>query len=562
MNLDDLNPLERSLGILEATLNSTADGILVVDKNRRILRFNERFVRMFDITTELLEGDDLGLAEFISKKLENSEQASVRMDEIYAKADEEGRDRLRMRDGRILDRYSVPMRIGGAIVGRVWNYRDATDPVRMEERLLYDAFHDSLTGLYNRSMFINRLEHALAHARRNSGYRFAVLFIDLNGFKEVNDRLGHAAGDRILVEVGRRLLGVVRSEDTVARLGGDEFTVLLEDARGEDDAHIAADRILRSFADPLFWNGHELGISAAIGMAFYGPEYRTPGDILRDADAAMYKAKHENRSIHSATTAARQNEEADMEAALRNAIRDEKISVVYQPVISVPSRVMSGVEALIRWMDVHQVIFEPTGFLAAAERSDLIVPLGQWTVDNVLLQMRYWQDNGMPPLSASVNVSARQLMYEGFADEVLASIRRANMDAGLFSLELKEWAFPENSPIRRALEILHAEGVGIILDDFGAAGLSVEALRGFPARGAKLDRALIAAVPRDAHACTMVKALLSTAKGLGFIVTAKGVETAEQADYLAGLGFDHLQGFYFSRPVGPDDIRDFQNRNA
>jgi len=424
--------------------------------------------------------------------------------------------------------------------------RYAADHRRAIARLQHDALHDPLTGLPNRTLFVDRLAQTLRRGRRRrqSGGA-AVLFFDLDRFKLVNDSLGHHVGDRLLQEVAMRVAGALRPGDTVARLGGDEFCVLLEDVADAREAVAVADRVLAVMSAPVAVAGRELHVSCSIGIALAGPD-AVPAELIRDADVAMYRAKADGRTRHAVFDAQMHRHAAarlDLETELRRAIEAEDLQVLYQPIVRTADGSLAGFEALCRWS------VEPAEFVAVAEETGLIVPLGRFVLHEAARRAAEWG------VCVAVNVSARQLGHPGFAALVEEAVRSAGTRPGDLRLEVTESAMTaDTEPMRRTLsELRDRLGVTAHLDDFGLGAASLRFLHRFPGDALKIDRGLVLEMLTDPGSQEIVKAIVALAHNLGMEVVAEGVETAALAERLAALGCEYLQGFHFAPPLTADE---------
>jgi diguanylate cyclase (GGDEF)-like protein/PAS domain S-box-containing protein len=549
--------LEATLSLLTATLESTADGILVVDPEGNISSFNTQFAEMWRLPLELLESrNDNAALSFVLQQVADPEGFVAKVRELYAQPNAESHDSIEFRDGRVFERYSKPQFVGGAVVGRVWSFRDVTERRRLEEELAHQAFHDSLTNLANQALFRDRVEHALARAARAPA-PVAVLFIDLDHFKTVNDSLGHTIGDELLTAVADRIRTSVRTSDTAARLGGDEFAVLVEDSDAADVVEIA-DRILDTVQRPVTAGGREVVVTASVGIAFSQPG-GSVDQLLRNADLAMYTAKAHGRNRHDTYESgmhAAAVEKLELAGDLRRALERGEIVVHYQPIVALPTEQILGVEALVRWEHPTRGLLAPAAFIPLAEETGLIQPLGRLVLRETCAQLRRWTRDGVA-LTASVNVSARQLADDSFVADVAAALRDHDVPPTSLVLELTESALMEDTD--RAVAVLHGlKGLGVRLavDDFGTGYSSLSYLHRFPIDILKIDRSFVADISSDSVERSLAQAIVSLAASLELVAIAEGVETEAQSVLLGELGCAQAQGFHFSRPVPAEDIED------
>lgn len=430
-----------------------------------------------------------------------------------------------------------------------------------QQRLTYLARYDALTGLINRTLFSDRLESAVARARRD-GSVVALMFLDLDGFKDVNDRLGHAVGDALLRQVAERLLGCVRESDTIARLGGDEFTVILEGGQRVEDAGRVATKILRAVADPYRVGGEDIVITTSMGIAAFPLDGETAEDLLRGADIAMYSAKDAGRNTYEFYTTAlreRTNQRHSLLEGLRRAIdTDENLYLEYQPKVDTKERTVIGVEALLRWNHPEFGQVEPVEFIRLAEETDLIVPLGQWVLDEACLQMRAWLDGGLPPMRMSVNLSSRQFRAGNLVETVVAALAAARLNPRFLDVELTEGTLLSDlEETRRALERLREIGVTVSIDDFGTGYSSLGYLTKLPIDTLKIDRSFIKDGLTNRDGIAVSSAIIGLARNLRLDVIAEGVDDDEQLRFLTELGCTRVQGFLVSRPIAGSEIPKF-----
>ena len=448
----------------------------------------------------------------------------------------------------------------GAVIRFRGTAQDITGRRRIEEQLAHQAVHDALTGLPNRLLAAERLEQALARSSR-TGSEVAVLFVDLDRFKLVNDSRGHAAGDELLVTVAERLRRVVRGSDVVARFGGDEFVVVCEDRTAAFEASRVAHRITEALRDPFVVDGQEVFLSASVGIAV-SEGAGSPETLLRDADAAMYRAKEKGRSrseFFDATMRTAAIEHLETQSALHRAIERDELRVLYQPVVDVASGAVTGVEALVRWDHPQFGLVPPASFIPLAEETGLIVPIGAWVLGEATAQLARWRQQPWGgSLTVNVNLSARQLRQPDLVPALMAALLRSGLEPGRLCLELTETTFMEDAGNHReTLTAIQELGVGLAIDDFGTGYSSLTYLKRFPVSVLKVDQAFVRGLGEDASDTAIVKSVIDLAHALGLVVVAEGVETSEQVEHLRELGCDLAQGYFFARP---EPAADFERR--
>ena len=433
--------------------------------------------------------------------------------------------------------------------------RDVTERKRTEDRLHYLAYHDLLTDLPNRQLFTERLQQALKRTRRRRGREVAVLFMDLDNFKFVNDSLSHEAGDRLLTAVAELLSGCLRPEDTVARLGGDEFAVLLEDLADEGEATRVAERITRKLRAPFVLNAQEVFITPSIGIAFSASDQDLPETLLRNADVAMYRAKEEGKAHHRVfdpSMEAQVVERLRLENDLRRALERDEIRVYYQPVVRLNTERIVGMEALVRWEHPVRGLVLPDEFVPLAEEIGLTIPIGRQLLREACQQAREWQERytSDPPLIVSANLSTRQLQHPDLVGDVEEALRESGLDPKWLILEITESAVIRDEEYTiGALKRLGELGVRVALDDFGMGYSSLSYLRRLPVDLVKIDKSFVGRIGKEGEDEVLTSGVIGIAHGLGLYVCAEGVETPEQLAWLKSLGCNLAQGNYFSKPL-------------
>ena len=542
--------LRESEAHFRALVEQASDSFFVHDVEGRILDVNQHGCSTLQYQRDELLGMTVGdfcehlrpaALQLLAEQLRHRPQVSLE-------------SRYRRRDGTSLPvEISIgPIEIDGQchLLSLV---RDISERRRLEEHVRRLAFHDALTGLPNRAMFRRHLAHALAQAQR---YRrqLAVLFIDLDRFKNVNDTLGHEAGDRLLQEMGQRLRGCLREGDLVARLGGDEFVVLAE---GVDDtagvAHLGR-KILNALVKETLLEGQMVYTTASIGISLYPQDALDEASLMRFADIAMYRAKAAGRNGLHFYSAQANHHSADLlalESGLRRALECDELRLHFQPKVELASGRIVGAEALVRWQHPELGLLSPGAFIAVAEESGLIAPLGQWVLEQACRQIVAWQAEPLPPLRVAVNLSARQFMEEGLLDDIAATLQRVGMDPRLLELEITESMVMFNP--ERTMQVLgglRRMGITIAIDDFGVGYSSLAHLRRFQFDVLKIDQSFVKDLG-DPACAAITQAIIAMSKSLGIVLVAEGVETQEQLQFLQRHACDQIQGYFFSRPLPP-----------
>jgi diguanylate cyclase (GGDEF)-like protein len=438
--------------------------------------------------------------------------------------------------------------------------REIANRRRAEALLVYDALHDALTGLPNRTLLVERLEQAIRTARHDPAYQFAVLFIDLDRFKIVNDSLGHTVGDELLVAIATRFRHCLRNTDIIARMGGDEFTVLLENIQDSSDATQVAQRILESLCTPFNLTGHTLAASASIGIAMGSTAYDNAADLLRDADLAMYHAKETGRAcyalfdreLHVQTLKLLQ-----IQSDLRQALERQEFVLHYQPIVSLNTERLIGFEALVRWQHPQQGLISPAEFIPTAEETGFIIFLGEWVLREACRQMRHWQQQ-FPlhsRLTMSVNISGKQFSQANFVQQIEQILLETGLDAHLLKLEITESLLMENAKSSTAmLDRIQALGIRLSIDDFGTGYSSLSYLHRLRLDTLKIDRSFVRDVDLSVEKIEIIRTIIALAWNLGMEVVAEGIETKKQLFQLRSLKCEYGQGYLFSKPLDAEKI--------
>ncbi|MGB0030072.1 MAG: EAL domain-containing protein, partial [Candidatus Sulfotelmatobacter sp.] len=453
----------------------------------------------------------------------------------------------------------------GKVIGVIGTYEDITERKVAEDRVKFLAFYDALTELPNRALLQDRLSKALANARRQKD-RVALLFLDLDRFKDTNDSLGHSLGDLLLQNVAERLKRCAREQDTVARLGGDEFLIVLTNVKEIADASVAAERFMQAMTAEFVVQGHSLSINCSVGISMF-PEHGTDGEILiKNADAAMYSAKESGRNNFRFFTEdmnAQGVERLTLGNGLRLALDKKELFLVYQPQVDIVSGKIIGLEALLRWQHPTLGLVPPDKFIRIAENCGLIVPIGEWVVRTACRQARKWQDEGLPAVSIAINVSAVQFRQEDFCELIRRVLHETGLAPQYLELELTEGLLLANADVTfSVLQELKAMGLTLAIDDFGTGYSNFNYLRQFRVSKLKIDRSFIRDVAVNPDDAAITTAIISMAKSLNLKVIAEGVEDEAQMSFLRAHQCDEIQGYYFSKPLAVDKVADKLRGNS
>ncbi|HEX4066104.1 MAG TPA: EAL domain-containing protein [Acidobacteriaceae bacterium] len=544
--------------LLEAQSETTIDGILAVDNADRIVLINRQFALQFSVPDDLLHaGDDLAMRKFIADQVEDPAAFIQRVNELFHHPDEKSRDEIPLRNGRTFDRYSAPLiDATGQHRGRIWYFRDITDRKAAEARIRFLAYYDALTGLPNRVLLRDRLDRALADAHRRNE-KAALLFLDLDRFKLINDSLGRSIGDKVLQEVAGRLRECVRERDTIARLDSDKFVIVVGQVHEANDAAVTAERVLARLSETCFLREHALALTASLGISLF-PDNSADGEtLIRYADQAMQSAKKKGCNTYCSFTS-----ELDTEAAyrlmlendLRLAIDRNELFLVYQPQLDIATGKPTGFEALLRWRHPRLGLVPPDVFIPIAENSGQILRIGEWVLRSACAQLRTWTEQGLVALPVAVNVSTIQFRHQEFCSLVRRTLLDTGVASSLLELEVTESLLLSSADVVfPVLYELAAMGVKLAIDDFGTGYSSLSYLRQFRAGKLKIDRSFVRDVPLDHDDAAIVAAIIGLARTLKMRVIAEGVETEAQMSFLREHGCDEIQGYYYSKPVPSAD---------
>lgn len=550
--------LQKLLSVTRGTLESSADGILVLDRDNYVVDCNIKLLEQFNIPQSIIDTRQGKLVmEYISQQAEDSNAFLAMVSDLSQKIDTVKIEKYNFKTDLIIECYSQPYTLDKKIAGRVWSFRDMTQRVILEKQLEYQAMHDSLTGLPNRVLMMERLRYVLEKAKRENTL-FAIIFFDLDRFKLINDSIGHDAGDELLKIVANRLEFMLRETDTLARLGGDEFIVIVDSIKTELDAGIVTTHLLDSFNSNFEIAGQSLSVTSSAGISVFPRDGKTIGELLRNADAAMYQAKNmgvNQFQFYTSELGTQIKKKFVLENELHNAVLNNEFMIYYQPQFDIKTKKIASVEALIRWNHPKRGILLPIDFIPAAEETGLIVPIGEWVLKTACEQNKKWQDAGFSPIRMAVNISLKQIKQFDFIQKIKGILDSTGLSPNWLELEITE------NVILNAIELalsslpeLYAMGIHITLDDFGTGTSSINFLRKIPLDQLKLDRSFIKNINLNTIDEVIIQSIISLAKNLNLEIVAEGVETQKQLEFLRINHCEKAQGFYFSKPITTDEL--------
>lgn len=539
---------------------NTAEGILITDAEATILSVNPAFEKI----TGYSKLEAIGQKPNILKSNHHDSRFYTELWKTLLSVGRwKGEVWNRAQDGRLYVQSQTITAVRDdqdRIIQFVSVFSDITEFKKQEEAVQHLAYHDPLTGLPNRLLFQDRIQHALERAKRDR-YRLALFFLDLDRFKQINDTLGHNIGDMLLQNVANRIVGICRSEDTVARLGGDEFVVLMEGFKNSDTlAHIAK-KIIESLSRTMELEGHTIQISTSIGIALYPDSDTHVIGLMKDADMAMYAAKQAGRGTYRFYDDAMNKEtteKMEMEMELRQAIENEELELYYQPKVMLDENRPYGAEALVRWRHPEKGLISPEFFIALAEETGLIEPIGNWVLETAFAQMQQWQDEGCLPIVLSINVSAKQLKRTNLPEQILKLSKQYSVDLKNIELELTESAFMEDPAMATAiLKKLKTLEISIAIDDFGTGYSSLSYLKNLPINIVKIDRSFIESIDSSEGDAELVSGIIAMTKALKKDTVAEGIETHDQLELLKKLECESGQGYLFAKPLPAKDFSEW-----
>ena len=552
--------LEHTVSLLQATLEATADGILVLDSNGKVIDYNQKFIDICGLpsTTQL---DREQILTLLLEEL--TEPYSNCLNERYLSLATDKYSSLRLKNGKILECYSQVQQLP-ARSGQVFSFRDVTEHEKAQTIIRHQAFHDSLTNLPNRTLFDRELARALNLAQRNDKM-LAVLFLDLDRFKTINDTLGHAIGDLLLKKVVERLKNCIREQDVIARWGGDEFTLLLPEISCREDASAIARRIIAVLKPGFNLQNRCLHISSSVGIAVFPEDGLDAETLLKNADAALYWVKEKGRNGYQHYTLnlnSQAHQLLNLENYLYYALEKQEFQLYYQPIVEISTNKIVKLEALLRWQHPQLGQISPEQFIPIAEENGSIVEIGEWILQTACLQTKAWQDLGFTDLAISVNLSARQFYNYDLVQTIEQALSRSRLSCRSLELEITETATMQNTSLaKQILNQLSQMNISLSMDDFGTGYSSLGYLKDFPFNTIKIDRSFIKDLSIDSGNLAIVNAITTLGRELDLQIVAEGVESEQLKNLLETLHCNYMQGYFISKPLSAADAADLLRRS-
>lgn len=548
------NDLETAVSMTKATLESTPEGTIVIGNDQKIVINNGKFLKIWNLSESDLKNENaISIFKKLSKQMEES-KLFFKMIMNLIKKPQFGNSihEWKLKNGNVVELYMQPHKLHGVVMGCVLSFKDITDRKRLEDQLVYQATHDSLTSLPNRILLADRIQQGIAYAKREDTY-LSVLIVDLDNFKDINDTLGHAAGDILLKSVSDRLSNSVRDIDTVIRLGGDEFVIILMSQNRAEDSITKARELIEKFLAPFQIEDHSVTVTISIGISYYPDDGHDMNSLLKNADAALYHAKKMGKNTFQVYLY-EYNEQllqrAELSTGLMQAIEKNEFILYYQPLVKPETGVIIGLEALVRWQHPKLGLLSPQIFISLAEETGLIVPIGDWVLKAACSQIKIWQAAINPNLTIAINVSGNQFAQKSFVETVKWILEETGINPNTLELELCEnYIFRNISETSQKMLKLKELGVRLSIDNFGVGDASFSYLKYFPFDKVKIDKSYIKGIHTNKYDDAIVEAIISMTKKMGMEVLAEGVESAQQAEFLMKYHGHQVQGYYYSSPL-------------
>ncbi len=543
---------ETDLSLIKVILQTTPIGIIIIDQNNTILLFNPKFIEIWGIPTDLVESKQATeLFKYMQTKAITTLEFSHTEEQLLIT------NEIEMKDGTYLEQFTNAQFDESKTLRTIYSFHDISKRKRLEKQLEQQATYDVLTGLPNRHLLVDRLQQNIAYAKRNNSY-IALLFIDLDSFKSVNDTFGHNVGDQLLQIFGQRLKKYIREHDTVARLSGDEFVVLITSATFDlKYFYKIIERFFEHIVEPYNLVDQEIIVTASMGISFYPQDGQNPETLIKNADIAMYHVKEQGKNTFEFYNEAMYKqllEHLQIENGLHTALQKNELFLHYQPIIDLKNNKIVAMEALIRWQHPKLGLITPSTFIPIAESSGTICPIGLWVLRTACAQLKSWHNNNLPLIKISINISERQLKRTDFVRTIELVLKETQLEAKYLEIEMAEKAFlSSGNIILPTLMELKKLGVGINIDDFGTCYSKLSTVKEFPVDAIKIDRVFIKEVDQHPGIKAIVQSMATVAKNLNLNVIAEGVETNEQLEVLSKLFTNEAQGYYFGKPTSAEE---------
>ncbi|WP_419420165.1 EAL domain-containing protein [Legionella sp. D16C41] len=557
------NDLDSSLNLTKATIESTQEGIVVLDKNENVLIYNQKFLNLWNIPAELIiAGKPLNFLKTLALNVDNPGEFLTMILNFCRQAKTKSIKEIKLTNGQVFELYTHRFSQDGNDdnQGVVLSVRDITERKHLEEELLHLATHDALTGLPNRIILMDRLQQAINYAKRNN-FLVGVLMLDLDNFKHINDTLGHKAGDELLNLVSLKMQNCFRESDTVTRFGGDEFIIVLSNYLNLENFSVLAQQLKEIFNTAFLINDYPVRVTGSIGISIYPLDGETPEELLKNADTALYHAKEigkNNFQFYTAEINDNLLKRVEIETGLRNAIENNEFTLFYQPLLSVSSNKIIGVEALLRWNHPELGLLLPGTFIAIAEKTGLITPIGNWVLRTACKQIKQWQQTISADLTVAVNVSGSQILQKDFVSVVEQALTESGLSPQSLELEITEHVILENSTdVSKTMQTLKDMGIKLSMDDFGIGYSSLSYIKFFPFDKIKIDKSFTQGINTNMNDNNIVQAIINMTRSMGIQVLAEGVENKEQLDFLRNHHSNQIQGYYISPPLDAANLSNF-----
>jgi len=546
--------LEAALQLTKATLESTPEGTVVIGNDQNIIINNEKFLKIWNLSNSDLKNENaISLFKKISKQVEEAKLFSnMIVNLLTMPQSNHSINEWKLKNGKVIELYMQPYHLHDNLMGIVLSFRDVTDRKRLEDQLVYQATHDSLTSLPNRILLADRIQQGIAHAKREGTY-LSVLMIDLDNFKDVNDGLGHAAGDVLLKLVSSRLSASVREIDTVIRLGGDEFVVILMSQNRAEDSITKARELIEKILIPFQIEDHSITITASIGISYYPDDGQDTKSLLKNADAALYHAKKMGRNtfqVYMYEYNEQLLQRAELNAGLLEATEKNEFVLHYQPLVKPDTGRIIGLEALVRWQHPKLGLLFPQTFLSLAEETGLIVLIGDWVLKAACKQIKIWQTHFNPDLTIAINISGYQFAQKNFVEKVESILNETGVTPSTLELEMSQnYIFRNISETAQKMLKLKELGIRLSIDGFGVGDASFSYLKYFPFDKVKIDKSYIKGIHTNKYDDAIVEAIIGMTQKMGMEVLAGGVENSQQVEFLMKYHGHQVQGYYYSSPL-------------